>query len=180
MVDNILKNQNHLCVRMNNDQDFGKIKGKRPCIQQQGSARMGRERGSREEHANVAHPLLRAPMDTACHSFQASMAKSLEWSCAIRIRHVCIDLEFDPCLLEFSGNLPITAKRLGSGLQKLSVYISTYEHESTCPKEHFTLSCLLLSVSHTEIPFDGCSSYRSAAAVISFSVAILSVDVSGV
>lgn len=36
---------------------------------------------------------------------------------------------------------------LGSGLQRLSVSTSTCKHESTRPKEHFTLLCLLPSIS---------------------------------
>lgn len=117
-------------------------------------------------------------MNSALRSSQGPTAKSSESSCATR-RNVCIQLGFDPNLTEFSRNLPVTAKRLGHGLQRLSVYISTCEHESTCPKEHFTLSCLLPSISHTEIPFDECPNYLFAAAFVYFSVAVLPIDISG-
>lgn len=127
----------------------------------------------------VAHLSPRAPMNAALHSSQGPTAKSLEWSCAARRGDVCIRLGCDPNLTEFSRNLPATAERLGSGLQRLSVYISACKHESTCPKEHFALSCLLPSISHTEIPFDERPNYLFAADVIYFSAAVLSLDISG-
>jgi len=124
----------------------------------------------------AAHLSPRAPMKAALHSSQGPTTKSSKWSCATR-RNVCIHLGFDPNLVEFSRNLSLTAERLESGLQRLSVYISTCKHEFTCPKEYSTLSCLLPSISQREIPFDECPNYLFAAAVICFSVAVLSIDI---
>lgn len=125
-------------------------------------------------------PSPRTPMNAALHSSQGPTAQLLEWSCATRRTNVCIHLGFDPNLIAFSRNLPVAAKILGSGLQRLPVYISTCKHESTCPKEHFALSCLLPSISHTEIPFDECPNYLFTVDVIYFSVAVLSIGTSGV
>lgn len=67
---------------------------------------------------------------------------------------------------------------LGSGLQRLSVSTSTCKHESTRPKEHFTLLCLLPSISQRFLLINApiiCLLQLS----FTFFVAVLSVDISG-
>lgn len=186
MIHNILRNQDHLCVSMNNEQGCRR-KENRPwsgCShQKEGSAAWG-GRATEKNKQTGAHLSLRAPMNAALCSQQGPTAKSLEWSCTTRRRNVCVHLGFHANLIEFSRNFPGTTESLESGLQRLSVYISACKHESTCPKEHFTPWFVLICM-FTPIHF----SYRDSCWWMSQllvcrscclpCVAVLSIDVSG-
>lgn len=114
-MDNILINQDCLCVVINNEQCHRK-RGKKTLIGLEHSG-IGVNHGGRRKKSQVAAHDSGAPMDAALRSSQGLTAKPTERACAARRRNVCTHWGFDADLVEFSINLTVTAERLGSGLQ---------------------------------------------------------------
>lgn len=126
---------------MSNEQGWRRKRRKRPwshcSIQKKGISHRGREDHA-EEQAKSSSSITKSTCEHSPSFLTGISSKIVGVVLCNQRRNVCIDLGFDPNCIELSRNLPVTAARLGPGLQRLSVYSSTCKHESTCPEEHFT------------------------------------------